>query len=470
MVGFALLAFTVGLTLDAQMSGPILVPTLFRSGDTNALTIGADVAYGCLQRGVFRSCGLPSPAVTLGNASVPTSRVERFALLLYIPAVASRAVGMSRAASLRVIGVLNAVGFVFLVSLPWLVRRRLQGLYRQRFVWAVVVLCGPLLPYAASTWSECLAAALVAATVAGVATGWPPLAVVLLAFFAAVSKETMAPFIVLLAVAVAAEQTFQSVRSTLRTLGPVVVGCSVGAVANAAFNIFRFGSTRNLTYLAPALRVTQPGHVALQTAAVLVSPNGGVAEYWPTLIVPFALAVVTARHGARHTRIRLGLVALTFLGFCSTLGTWYSPFGWHAWGPRLILPIVPAAVLAVCVVSNERVPWPSTAWTFLAVSIALSVPNVAVLTAQDRVTRFMTAPVRCRQGSSERDDPFVSCVTRQAWHSPWVDARVLVGLGDPRTAALGILDVGVGLIFVGRAARRPRRSRAPSPFAEQLCG
>lgn len=445
--GLVVMVTVVVGTLYAQLAGPVTVPTLLRSGDTMALLSGAEVAHDCLRRGELHACGRPADPLIVHSFEAPTSRVERFSPLLYLPAVAVEAAGLGRNVALWVIGALNAVAFMFMVTIPWLVRERLPRLYRHRMVWAPVIVCSPLLPYAVSTWSEPLAAALVVAAVAGVAARWPAWVVAVLALGAGISKDTMPPFVVLLAFAVAGIGSSVSMRTRLRSVVPVVVGSSLAVVAGALFNLFRYGTIDNVNYLAPFFRVRAPSNVLRQAVTIVLSPNGGLFLYWPLLLAPLVIAFMALRPATRDTRARIAVVALALVGFIALLAMWFSPFGWHAWGPRLMLPVIPGVVLALLLTSDRLPPLGRYGWAAVIVAGALSIPNVAVLTAQQEVTRFMTAPVPCTTGTSPVHDPFVACTMRQAWGGPWLLPRVLGGLRDPRTGALAVVYVSAVVVF-----------------------
>jgi hypothetical protein len=445
------LAAVVAAMLWAQLSGPVGRPSLFRAADTRLVTRGARVALDCVKEHHLRSCGRPAPALPLGDARVPATRVERFPLLLYVPTVAAYAVGLGPDAALRLIGLLNGAAFVFLAALPWLTRRRLPRLHQHRFLWAVLLLSSPLLPYAASTWSEAMAAALLVAAVAGTAARWPWAWVAVLAFAAGISKDIVPPVTVLLATAAGARG--DGWRTRLHALAPVLAGSGAALAANAAFNVFRFGTLRNLTYLDAAVRVTRPGHVAQQLLAVVLSPSGGLLAFWPALLVLGGVGAVIGWRGPAETRLRLAAAATALLVFCLVAAAWYAPFGWVAWGPRIVMPVVPAVILAVLLTAEQTITLSAPAAAALAAAVVLSVPNVAVLAAPDEVVRFIAAPIGCHPPpTAATGDAFVACNMRRVWSTPVLPVRVLRGLGDARTAGLAVLVVGSGLALTAAAA------------------
>ncbi|HEX9968529.1 MAG TPA: hypothetical protein VGB03_00195, partial [Acidimicrobiales bacterium] len=220
----------------------------------------------------------------------------------------------------------------------------------------------------------------------------------------------------------------------------------------------RFGTMSNETYLSPFFRVRAPAHVAEQAVAALVSWNGGLFVFWPTLVLPIIVAAMALRRSDRRARFRLTLIAAAFGAFLLGVAMWFSPFGWHAWGPRLLLPIVPAAVLGILIVADARI-WPAApVWVVAAVTVLLSVPNVAVLTAQDRVVSFMNPPRACHV-EEHAEDPFVDCTMRAAYQRPLLATQVLRGLRDARTAALAAVTVFVACLFLARGGRRSMQVR-----------
>lgn len=58
----------------------------------------------------------------------------------------------------------------------------------------------------------------------------------------------------------------------------------------------------------------------------------------------------------RRIRLSAGLAVATFVLTIVSLAYWWDPFGWYAWGPRLLLPSCgPVIVLALAVIGRQRV-------------------------------------------------------------------------------------------------------------------
>jgi hypothetical protein len=138
--------------------------------------------------------------------------------------------------------------------------------------------------------------------------------------------------------------------------------------------------------------------IPLNLAALLVSPNGGVTWFWPGVTIAVGLLVVCVIRpnpsGTLHPRrmrsgALLGLAA--FVGYAIGLAYWSDPFGWYAWGPRLLMPAAgPLVALAVAVIAYGRFkPLLRSAWVWIAlglVAMAVLTPtlgNVFVVHTQD---------------------------------------------------------------------------------------
>ena len=121
---------------------------------------------------------------------------------------------------------------------------------------------------------------------------------------------------------------------------------------NATFNIFRFGTPRNLLYLDPQLHT--PGVVRKLEflSAIFASPSSGVLWFWPffSAIAVSATAIgvhrMWTRCGATGTYLPVLAVTGIMLLWFAGLSSWYSPFGWIAYGPRLEVPLLGGLAVA----------------------------------------------------------------------------------------------------------------------------
>ena len=221
-------------------------------------------------------------------------------------------------------------------------------------VLAATLVASPLLWYGTAAFGEALAAAVIIAAVAAALLRARASVVGSLVVLACITKETNPPFVfALVALAVlAAGETRDEKR---RRLILIAVATVVGAAANAGFNVFRYGSIRNPSLLHSYEQA--PNRAAVRAfAALWVAPNGGIVWFWPVAVAILALTVAASiRHTGRSSTWRrwtapivAGLLVVEVAG----LSKWFSPFGWIAWGPRLLLPLLPAMLLVVAVLGT----------------------------------------------------------------------------------------------------------------------
>lgn len=454
-------------TVDS-LSADVVVSTIWQSSDTRALVVGADVAIDCMKEGTWRGCGLLAPGeLLIEYPEVPGSAVDRFPPLLYIPALLVQGLGGGQDLSLRIIGMLSLVSFGGLIALPWLVGARTPALFRHRHLWAGLILASPLLPYAGTTWSEVHAAALLAAVVALVAADAPPGLIGLAALGAGLSKDTAPPFVLGLALAVARRRTRWWSSSSLAA---VLIGSVAAAVLTAGFNLFRFDSFTNITYLASTFQVREPRAVAGQAIALLVAPNGGLFPFWPASLLLVVLAgVALLRSGMR---LRLAVVGAVACGFVLSLALWWSPFGWWSWSPRLMLPLVPAVGVAVLVLAPPELRPGRPLLLAAAAAVVLAVPQFAITGNSAAITPFMSAERPACAIAPTEEQAIVRCTLDRAWNQqPGLLVEGARGLRQPfallLSAATAVAGIGLVLLWAGegtavqRRGGQPRRERDP---------
>src|SRR5438874_1066928 len=81
------------------------------------------------------------------------------------------------------------------------------------------------------------------------------------------------------------------------------------------------------------------------------SPSGGIFVFWLSASVLIAAACVLPFVGRSHRRldVRPALVLIAIcLGLLLGLASWWTPFGWTSYGPRLSLPwILPLVLMSL---------------------------------------------------------------------------------------------------------------------------
>jgi hypothetical protein len=329
-------AFVAVLLLD----GTRWVET--RLGDTGVLVSGTHAALDCVRDGTLSGCG--------HVAGTDTSTVGAFALAQYVLAAPLVALDLGDATVERGLAWTSAAAVAAMVVLALTIGRRVLG-HRWAVVLVLALVSGPMVLYGLIPFGEalatflCFAFALAACTRR---TRW----IVITIFLACLTKETAAPFLLAIGVVCARDDDHDGWLPPLRILGPMVGGAIAAVVVNAGFNLFRFGTVSNLTYSAPYTRV--PGVVIKAKLAVAdwLAPNVGVLFFWTVTAIVLAgvlvagiVELVRRPRQLRGWAPALAVVAIT-AAFTGVLASWWSTFGWLAWGPRLTLPLLPALVVA----------------------------------------------------------------------------------------------------------------------------
>lgn len=312
------------------------------TGDTDMLVKGTRLALQCLKRGKLVGCGH-----TPGS---PLSNVEPYALLQYLPAAVFVQMGLSDAQVVRALGSVNLAAMAAALVVVVLVARRLRPA-----IWApvlVLALIGSSLTYqSTSGFGEMLAAFACLLAVAAVIWRRPVLIFVAMAL-ATTGKETMFPFLLALGW-LAGRSEDDRYLPPARVMVPMVAGILVGEFLNVGFDVFRFAADKNLTYLQPILFTPGLERKANFFAGLWVAPSSGTFWYWPVAVVVVvcvlvAAIVALARAPKRYLVWLPPLLAVLTLGaFMAGLSDWYTPFGWITYGPRLAVPILPAALVVI---------------------------------------------------------------------------------------------------------------------------
>jgi hypothetical protein len=196
-----------------------------------------------------------------------------------------------------------------------------------------------------------------------------------------------------------------------------------GIVLASLFNVVRFGSVLNTNYLQQELHTPGIGRKLEYTLAIFVSPSGGLAFFWPAAFVLLAAACVAPLllRSGRDRRLALGL--LVVIGALALgLASWYTPFGWAGYGPRLTLPwVLPLMLLALVaygdVVGELAGRFLAPLWRALlalAVVVAFALPHVGYLWKTSSIGGFFEqtpCDAPWRVGVSE----FHACQHQRIW-------------------------------------------------------
>jgi hypothetical protein len=396
-------------------------------GDTPWLLDGTDFLSGCLSRGTLVKCGY---SAVPDDWSLMTL-IGPWPPLQYIPDLIATSLGVSTHPDrVRILASLGIASLVLGLFLVWLVFRRF-GQPALFWVFVFVFLSGPLLAYGNTSWGEVLAAGVLVCFVAATLLQAPPAAIAGAAFAACLTKETSYPVVVALGL-------LGLVLAKRRTARPITEhaiwgACGVAAafVLTSLFNIIRFGSILNKNYLHSDFHT--PGVVRKldAVAGLLASPSGGILVFWTSAsILVIAACLPPLLRATRRRRVDADvwpalIITVVALGLIVTLASWWTPFGWLAWGPRLSLPWVLPLVLLSLVAYGEpiaallgRLLGPTTQLLLVAVAFSiLTLPHIGYLWRPEATAaRFFSQTDRaCNPGDSIGTPRHYRCLHEQMW-------------------------------------------------------
>ena len=298
----AIVAVVAGglLVLVLLVDGTRWVET--RLGDTGVLVRGTHAALDCLKDGTFTNCGHP--------AGSDVTTVGAFAVFQYLLAAPMVALGWADATVERGLAWVSTLAVAGMVVLCLTVGRRVLG-QRWAAVLVLAMVSGPMVLYGLIPFGEALATFLVLAFALAACTRrmwWIAVTI----FLACLTKETGAPFLLVIGFVCAREPDEDGWLPPGRLVLPMVGGAAAAVVVNTAFNVFRFGTWENLTYNGLYTRVPGiPIKVKLALADWL-APNVGVLFFWTVLAVVLAgVLIATVVALVRHPREPVSYTHLT---------------------------------------------------------------------------------------------------------------------------------------------------------------
>jgi hypothetical protein len=357
--------------------------------------------------------------------------------------------GGGHPARTRVLASLSVAGVIGSVGLGAAVLRRYG---RAEWFWAffAIAVSGPILAFARQTAGEMLAMGLLVALVAATLLQAPAVVVGVTALLACWTKETSYPFVAALGVlclVLARRRTGRPIRTHLLA---GAAGMAVAIAAASWFNVVRFGSVANVNYLDHHLRTPGIWRKTELTFAVFISPGDGLLWFWPAAVVLVAAACWVGWKRDRLTAaVVLAISAVLAVGFAS----WWTPFGWSGYGPRLQLPwVLPIVLILLVAYGRELEPpvrkvlvAPLGLLAVFAVTFVFALPHIGYTFDTNSLSGYFTQehPV-CDAPWRSGIDRWYDCQDRLLWRDRPMPLYTLSGLGTAGGAATAVM-VALGL-------------------------
>jgi hypothetical protein len=302
------------------------------SGDTVALSQSARSLVSCFENGQFRGC----------------AGTNQFGLPQHIPAMFLAWKGLDDTSIVFVLSCLNVLALVVLARMIY--KSVAISVITKTFI-GITLFIGPTIAYGPYSFGEAISTlAYVGLVIAILEKNYFRL--IFFMVLAVTSRETAFVSIALLTAAILFFDSKKS-RREIREVASVIYGSMLlGIVFLFSFNIWKFNTWKNLPHMDPVLRT--PGlKLKIESAiGIFLSPNGGLVPYWFLgAVAALGIPLWGIMNRGLSARKRFGFLLLIsgFLAQVAILSSWYAPYGWVAWGPRLIVPTT-AMGATICLV------------------------------------------------------------------------------------------------------------------------
>jgi hypothetical protein len=359
-------------------------------GDTIALYEGVQQIKSCISEYQFKHC-----------------TVVHFPIFQFIPSLFFEYLGFNQTLNLRILGLINTFSLIGIFFICFYFFRN-QNKKKYRYILLLSLITSPLLWYGKSTFNEITASFLTLSLITFVLFKDSFFIVFVLSFLTGLTKETAFVFVIFLGLIAAMEKSKirgHGIVKTLTSLIPILLGCSLSFIVNCLFNYFRYGTFQNILLLQDFFIVDSNYQRLISFLGIWISPGGGILFFWFSFFAFLFLNLFLTfqKKQSFYKLAELSLLAIVLIGLSVGFATWFSPFGWISWGPRLILPWLPSTLLLVMIICADETnqllkilidkKWKQISLILLLFSTSLH--NVVVLLHYDLFPNFFITSGAC---------------------------------------------------------------------------
>lgn len=317
---------TIGLWFVLVLVGVSRAPWV--SGDTIALAQGAQALVDCARNHDFIGC----------------PGTHQFGILQNLPAVFLSWKGISEPDVVTALALIN--WGVFIVASVIIFRLTKQFVYRDLLYLMLII--SPVSPYMQSTFGEMLQ------VVVYLGFGFSILKsknflIFVFSVLAASTRETSFVPLVFLGIAAILATEQHSLKKIMRRVIFLVSSIACGVLTLTIFNYWKFGTWRNVPHSDPVLVARDSRTITSSFVGIWFGPGGGLFPFWfgvSAIVLFLPIRFLFFKVDLKSRLIGLCLL-LALISATLTLSLWYAPFGWVAWGPRLMLPVIALSLLLV---------------------------------------------------------------------------------------------------------------------------
>jgi hypothetical protein len=302
------------------------------SGDTVALSQSARSLVTCLENGQFRGC----------------AGTNQFGLPQHIPAMFLAWKGLDDGSIVFILSCLNVLALGLLARLIY-ASRSIPAI--GKILIGVTLFVGPIIAYGPYSFGEAISI-LAYVGLAIAIFEKKHFQIIIFMVLAVTSRETAFVSIGLLTGAILVFESNKSRRELKQMFLTVYGSMLLGIVCLFSFNVWKFNSWKNVPHMDPVLRT--PGLILKLKSGIgiIFSPNGGLLPYWflgAVVAVGIPLVGIISRRRGKRLQFSFFLLVSGFTAQVAILSSWYAPYGWIAWGPRLMVPTT-AMGATICLV------------------------------------------------------------------------------------------------------------------------
>jgi hypothetical protein len=409
------------MVLGGILLWPLLVAFPINGGDAQWVAQSSRSLVACARDGVWSNC----------------PGTYQFGWLQHIPGIFLAWKGLSDDSVVFSLTLINFFAFVWLVIKVC----RTFGIGTE-LCWLLLaaIILGPLYAFSVYSFSELLTGVLLGAFAISIFKNQSFAQTLVLTFVITSSRETAASLTIPIALAIYVVIEPQAKLIAKKML--LITSTSlIGLVSVFFFNYWKYGSISNQIYTDPIRRVPGIELKIKNFLAIWVSPSGGVLPFWfigglLVLVVPIVILV----HWRKN--VRQSIAAMILLSFLviqtGLLSTWFAPFGWVTWGPRLIIPVVTGTLIVEFLLFGSEIQRliNRLRFRFVAVIAILltgflaGISNLGFVLDRSATLAWFTPPLlpSCPQTANIEIDPnyYWSCALNFA---PWQLGRTVWDMG-----------------------------------------
>lgn len=400
------------ITIFFLTSITILLTNPHFEGDTVALVDSIPSIQKCISQGKFSNCS-----------------VVHFPLFQFVPSLLLDYIGFDQQGILKLLALLSTIFFVGSLLLIYCTLKKTKGKWLGTIA-TLIMISSPLLWYAKSTFNEMTAAFITLAFTCAVLLHSPTWLIIILGLLTGITKETAFPFIILLGLLALFPEILKYPKRCFHQLLGVLTGVVASLIANISFNYFRFGSLNNQALLQDHFIVDSHSQRFSSFLGIWLSPNGGLLFFWSSLVIYFfsifTIVLITLINRKRLSAKYVPALTIVIILFSLTLGfsSWWAPFGWYSWGPRLMIPWLPSLlILMIYHFSKEtellvekvlKNGW--RIWLFTILLFVSSLPQVLVIIYPKMMYTLFSPDSVCPQVPGINDlDYYYHCINHYMW-------------------------------------------------------